>query len=298
MYYPSLTIGGPTRLLHILLALAFLPKKPGQIQVNHKDGDKHNYDLDNLEWVTPRENINHAFRTGLRPDNHWIDSWDLETDKKRRHYSIQSCARDLKLSIHPVFLALRKRAVYKERWFFKYREEDWPEKEQIDRSPRKGLRKPVVAISADRTIVFSSLEDAAKFFKLKFGTLAYRLNRNRQFTPDWKISWKHCCLDTDLSQAEYIEYKKPVKYPGRPYQPSPVMVTDTLLGTTKEWESLRAFAMAYGQKRNTISKSLLVRDGYWDRYRIQYLRPTKVKNPSLIFENESAPVERQGDVPS
>ena len=36
------------------------------LEVNHKDGDKHNYNIDNLEWVSHSQNMRHAYSTGLR----------------------------------------------------------------------------------------------------------------------------------------------------------------------------------------------------------------------------------------
>jgi hypothetical protein len=53
------------RYVHRLVALAFIPKPDGRYEVNHIDGDKANCKLSNLEWVTSRENSQHAFRMGL-----------------------------------------------------------------------------------------------------------------------------------------------------------------------------------------------------------------------------------------
>jgi hypothetical protein len=68
-FYPvvNLRINGKknARLLHRLLANAFIPNPENKPQINHKDGNKWNYALDNLEWVTDQENKIHAHKTGL-----------------------------------------------------------------------------------------------------------------------------------------------------------------------------------------------------------------------------------------
>jgi len=76
MMVPELTNRGYTRacltrnnarvreLVHRLVAQAFLPPSASQF-INHKDGDKTNNCVSNLEWVTAGENTRHAWKTGL-----------------------------------------------------------------------------------------------------------------------------------------------------------------------------------------------------------------------------------------
>ena len=52
--------------VHILVAKAFIPNKYELPVVNHKDGDKQNNHVSNLEWVTYADNNIHALKTGLR----------------------------------------------------------------------------------------------------------------------------------------------------------------------------------------------------------------------------------------
>ncbi len=54
-----------TAKLHRLIALTFLPNPDNLPQVNHKDGNKFNNSLDNLEWVSASENVIHSYKKGL-----------------------------------------------------------------------------------------------------------------------------------------------------------------------------------------------------------------------------------------
>lgn len=68
--YPSITLSREGRRrsiwVHRLVAEAFIPVPDGKTEVNHKDGDKWNCSVGNLEWVTRSENIKHAYDNGLR----------------------------------------------------------------------------------------------------------------------------------------------------------------------------------------------------------------------------------------
>jgi hypothetical protein len=55
-----------TRLVHLVVAAAFLGPCPDGLEVNHEDGDKSNCAVTNLEYLTRPENLRHAYRTGLR----------------------------------------------------------------------------------------------------------------------------------------------------------------------------------------------------------------------------------------
>jgi len=58
--------------VHTLIIGAFVGPCPEGEQVNHIDGDKTNNNVENLEYVTQRENNEHAFTFGLKNTDHMV----------------------------------------------------------------------------------------------------------------------------------------------------------------------------------------------------------------------------------
>jgi hypothetical protein len=64
--YRTFELDGKAHRIHRLVATLFIPNILNKPQVNHKDGNKLNNNVDNLEWCSNLENMQHAYRTGLQ----------------------------------------------------------------------------------------------------------------------------------------------------------------------------------------------------------------------------------------
>lgn len=63
--YLSCMINGRDERVHRILAICFIPNPYNKPEVNHINGIRYDNHLGNLEWVTHRENVQHAYDTGL-----------------------------------------------------------------------------------------------------------------------------------------------------------------------------------------------------------------------------------------
>jgi hypothetical protein len=63
--YLRVSLDNKSLTMHRLVAENFIPNPKRLPIINHKDGNKQNNLVDNLEWVTHSQNVIHAYATGL-----------------------------------------------------------------------------------------------------------------------------------------------------------------------------------------------------------------------------------------
>ena len=80
--------------VHILVAELYLEFVEGKTKVNHKDKNKSNNDVENLEWVTQTENMFHHHGTKNMFDDIPVIKYDKKHKEIKRYNSIRDASTD------------------------------------------------------------------------------------------------------------------------------------------------------------------------------------------------------------
>lgn len=97
--YHHLSLNTIPCIVHRLVAIQYLPNPDNKEFVNHKDGNKINNHVDNLEWSSISENTQHAIDTGLLNITRIINQYDAHGNFIKRHTSIVNAAKYIGVNI-------------------------------------------------------------------------------------------------------------------------------------------------------------------------------------------------------
>lgn len=107
--------------VHRLVALAFIPNPGNLATVNHKDGNKQNNNVENLEWMTQGENKAHAFDTGVS-EAWWVG--DIHSRATFTNEEIHGICKLFSEGIKPLNLAPSTTKLY-QKLFRIYARDNW-----------------------------------------------------------------------------------------------------------------------------------------------------------------------------
>lgn len=146
--------------VHIIIAEIFLGAKPSpKMQVNHKDKNRANSHIDNLEYMTPKENNKHKFEKGDDHIKRAVVKVDPNTLQIIKEYdSIMNASRDTGIHFSNIGNTTRKlnNSAGGYLWFYKG--------DPIEKPEKKDLRKKIEKLDLTGNVicVYNSIEDARK----------------------------------------------------------------------------------------------------------------------------------------
>lgn len=106
--YRKINIRGKGCYVHRLVAETFVANPFNLPQVNHKDGDKLNNRVENLEWVTNSENVRHIIALKGSSNHTGYPTEVIEKKSGKKFVSIAAAARYFKLNPSTIYKSVHE----------------------------------------------------------------------------------------------------------------------------------------------------------------------------------------------
>lgn len=157
---------GKNLTIHRLIAEQFISNPLGLPQVNHKDGNKLNNAISNLEWVSAKDNIRHAISTGLATQikrkftlNEYLEMLDMYLEGN----SLTYIAKLYDTGITRISYHIKEAAKLYNKLDIYLKEQSRQKQERATKSSKHRTRAIVQkTLNDDYVATFNSVKDAAR----------------------------------------------------------------------------------------------------------------------------------------
>lgn len=162
--YIRIYIYKQTFALHRLVALTFLENPENKETVNHKDGNKLNNKLDNLEFATNKEQQIHKFEIGLGNNfTRKIKQYDLEFNEIKTFNSIVEASKELNIGKAGINATCLYKQKHSGGFVFRYLEDTTFDKsEKVSVNKNIGRNVCQYDLNMNLIKIYNSIADASK----------------------------------------------------------------------------------------------------------------------------------------
>lgn len=175
--YATIRLNDKNIRIHRLVATQFISNPENKEYVNHKDGNKLNNNVDNLEWVTRSENVLHAYNSGLNPTTS-VHQYSLDGKYIKTFSSVANAGKEVGLTqsqLSDITRCCSKKSKYAHGYIWRLASEcDTSDIEAVILANNKN--KPVEKLDKDTgecLQTFPGLRDAAESLGLERKNFSY-----------------------------------------------------------------------------------------------------------------------------
>lgn len=206
----------------MLLAFKNIPDNIESLVCNHINGIPGDDRLENLEWVTRKRNLAHAYESGLRSQNRPVLVRNILTGEIKEYFSVSEAAKHIGCNDRGLNQMLEQRpfgSLNRLGYQIKYSndEREWVDFEDVEKE-LKIVRQSIAIKARDcktmKEYSFSSVNEAGRATNINSASILFRINKE-DYSP--LFGWQFIPEDSieefpKFSKEEYISSLTPVNF--------------------------------------------------------------------------------------
>jgi predicted XRE-type DNA-binding protein len=176
-----------TMKIHRLVTQAFLDTYSENLPVNHKDGNKTNNNINNLECITDSENIKHCHKNGLHSSDKPVIAVCISTKEVLKFPSQREAARQLNISHSNINCILKNTMNSAKDFIFVYTEDKI--KEKLKKAERNTNKKKVIAVNLEtqEKLYFNSQREAGETLHINQNSISKIIKGDQRSSKGYKF---------------------------------------------------------------------------------------------------------------